>query len=103
VSPLAARLATDVVVAVARKIATHAAIASALVAIASASSCSRPRCPTIAVSARLYSGSAAIDPSAGIASLAIRRSSSRSRLMVLLIRLDVPIRSVSRHLSRRTA
>jgi hypothetical protein len=79
--------------------ASHAAIDSALVAIASESSCWRPRWPTIAVSAMLYSGSAAIDPSAGIASLAIRRSSSRS----LLVRPAVDIRSVSRHWSRRTA
>jgi len=69
-----------VVVAVVRKMASQAAIASALVAIASESSCSRPRCPTIAVSARLYSGSAAIDPRAGMARAAIRRSSSRAVL-----------------------
>ncbi len=37
----------------------------------------RPRCPTMAVSTRLYSGSAAIAPSAGMASRAIRRSRSR--------------------------
>jgi hypothetical protein len=40
-------------VAVDRKIAAHATIDSALAAIASASSCSRPRCPTMAVSAML--------------------------------------------------
>jgi hypothetical protein len=88
-----------VVVAVDRKIASHATIASALVAIASASSGSRPRWPTIAVSAMLYSGSAAIDPRAGIASLAIRRSSSLARL----VRLDPAIRLAPRHWSHRTA
>jgi hypothetical protein len=53
----------------------------------------------MAVSAMLYSGSAAIDPSAGIASLAIRRSSSEK----VPDRLAVFIRSASRHWSRRTA
>jgi hypothetical protein len=68
--------ATVEVVAVLRKIDTQATTARALVAMASESSGTRPRCPTMAVSARLYSGSAAIDPSAGMASIAIRRSSS---------------------------
>ena len=64
--------------------AIQAVMVSAVVAMASESSGTRPRWPTIAVSARLYAGSAAIDPSAGSASTAIRRSSSRSGRVRLL-------------------
>ena len=46
-------LATSVVVAVDRKMASHATTDSTLTASASASSGDRPRWPTIAVSARL--------------------------------------------------
>jgi len=49
----AARPATAEVVAVVRKMATQAVMVSAVVAMASAPSCARPRCPTMAVSARL--------------------------------------------------
>jgi hypothetical protein len=55
---------------------THSdtSVVSTVAAIASAASCAVPRCPTIAVSTRMYVGSAASEPSAGIASRRISRS-----------------------------
>ena len=49
---MAAESGTEVV-AVVRKMATQAVMVSAVVAMASAPSWARPRCPTMAVSARL--------------------------------------------------
>src|SRR3954451_24913607 len=52
---------------------------SSVPASASAASCGVPRWPTIAVSTRMYSGSAARAPSAGRASLRISRSCGERR------------------------
>ena len=49
-------------------------VSSTLLATARPPSCSVPRCPTTAVSARMYSGSATSAPNAGTANRTISRS-----------------------------